>query len=310
LYDEKKLGDWFPKKRVRVSYLQNSLTARLSLGIVGSLNHHLFLNRFPRAAEAWDFSEFDLVISTSSAFAHGIITNGRPKHLCYVNAPARYLWDRTHDVMNEASKGILGPLKKQHLEATFHKLRMWNTEAADRPDLLLAASKSVQRRIEQYWRRKSTVLYPPIDDSWFKTQHTKSEVGKYFLIVSSLVRYKRIELAIEACNKLKLPLKIAGTGSDMNRLKSLAGPTIEFLGFTTEENLKTLYANAIATLFPGDEDFGLVPIESMACGTPVIAFRGGGALETMNEGHTGEFFDEPTVDSLLLVMQKFDQKKY
>lgn len=307
LYDEKKLGDWFPKERVRTSTIRP---------LFGSYNHHLYLRSFPRAVEAWDFSAFDLVISTSSAFAHGIITNGKPKHLSIINSPARYLWDRTHDVVREASKGPLGFLKKFYLRRVFHTLRIWDSEAADRPDKLLAASKTVQRRIELYWRRTSDVIYPPIDDFWLQQSsptpipNPNPNPSPYFLIVSSLVRYKRIDLAIEACNKLGVHLKIVGEGSDTERLKKMARPTVEFYGWRQGEELANLYAGAIATIFPGDEDFGLVPLESMACGTPVIAYRSGGALETIVEGETGEFFNEANAESLQKVLEKFDHKKY
>jgi glycosyltransferase involved in cell wall biosynthesis len=311
LYNEKKLGDWFPKERIRTSNIQ-SLATRYPLPATQRFNHHLYLKKFPAAVEAWDFSEFDLVISSSSAFAHGIITNGKPRHLCYVQSPARYLWDRTHDVVDQAAKGFFGPLKRRYLERAFHKLRIWDSEAADRADVLLAASKNVQRRIELYWRRESNVLYPPIDNIWFNRTATSYQLPatSYFLIVSTLVRYKRIELAIEACNKLKCHLKIIGEGPDRKRLEKLAGPTIEFYGFCIEDQLFDLMSNAQATLFPGDEDFGIVPLESMACGTPVIAYRSGGALETIIEHQTGEFFDDPTPESLLEVMKKFDQDKY
>jgi glycosyltransferase involved in cell wall biosynthesis len=309
LYDEKKLGDWFPKERVIVAAppaLHNLLPGKLKH------NHHLYLKHFPRMVESWDFSEFDTVISSSSAFAHGIITNGNPKHISFINAPARYLWDRTHDVIEQGSRGILGPIKKYYLHSTFHKLRMWDAEVAARPDTLLAASKEVQKRIELYWRRKSQVVYPPIDNFWFSKTFggTEKENLNYFLVVSSLVRYKRIELAIEACNTLGLHLKIVGEGPDRKRLEKIAGDTIEFYGYRSSDELGDLYADATAVLFPGEEDFGLVPLESMACGTPVIAHRIGGALETIVEGKTGEFFDDATATSLQLVLQKFDQKKY
>lgn len=326
LYDEKKLGDWFPRERVRTSHINP----------VFGFNHHLYLKKFPAAVEAWDFSEFDVVLSTSSAFVHGIITNSAPKHLCYVHSPARYLWDRTHDVIEQASHGLLGPLRKFYLQRTFHKLRVWDSEAADRPDKLLAASKAVQRRTELYWRRQSEIVYPPVDDFWFTTlTPNPSPEGRgastplsplggkgpgdrriamkhpdYFLIVSSLVQYKRIDLAIDACNKLKLTLKIVGEGPDRARLEKLAGPTVEFYGWRQNDELKDIFTNAKATIFPGDEDFGLVPLESMASGTPVIAFKSGGALETMDEEKTGEFFLEPTSQSLQSVLQKFDHKKY
>lgn len=295
LYDEPNMRDWFPPERVRPSRLQRFA------GI--STNHHLYLPLFPGAVEAWDFSGFDLVISSSSAFAHGIITNGRPRHLCYVHSPARYLWDRTHDVQRRAGfvRHALSPL--------FHRLRVWDAEAAARPDVLLAASREVARRTELYWDRQSQVLHPPVDDVWFepRPQTAKSD---YFLLVSTLARYKNLEIAIRACNELGLPLRIAGTGADEARLRSLAGPTITFLGHTEGEALAALYAGARAVIFPGNEDFGLVPVEAMACGTPVIAWRGGGALETVVEGETGAFFDEQTPASLAELLRSFDHTKY
>ena len=319
LYDEKKLGKWFPKERVRTSYLQNSifhipcLAGRQAYSKF-RFNHHLYLPFFPKAVERWDFYDFDLVISTSSAFVHGIITNGKPKHLSYIHSPARYLWDRTHDVLDRAGKGMLGPIKRRYLERTFHKLRIWDSEAAARPDKLLAASKEVQRRIGLYWRRESDVVYPPIDDEWFNNNNVaaihESQLRRdYYLIASTLVPYKKIELAIDACNKRKKALKIVGEGPDRKRLERLAGPTVEFLGYVPHEELKDLYANAKATIFPGHEDFGLVPLESMACGTPVVAYNKGGALETITE-ETGVFFGELTSDSLPEALEKIEQKKF
>jgi len=308
LYDERKLGDWFPASRV--------IPAKLPFPVSlfprpYKYNHHLCLSAFPKAVEQWDFSQFDIVLSFSSAFVHGIITNNEPKHLCYVHSPARYLWDRTHDVLEQAGKGPLGFVRRWYLERQFHKLRIWDAESAARPDALLAASHEVQRRIELYWRRGSEVIYPPIDDFWLQLETKSQKLEKsYYLIVSSLVRYKRIELAIEACNRESIPLKIIGEGPDRARLEKLAGPTVEFLGFQSQEKVRENYANARATIFPGEEDFGLVPLESFACGTPVIAYRAGGALETMLEGETGEFFEEANADSLLQAMQKLEQKNY
>ncbi len=332
LYDEKKLGDWFPRERIRTSSIQK-LAHRYPLP-ANRYNHHLYLSRFPAAVEAWDFSEFDLVLSSSSAFVHGIITNGKPKHLCYVHSPARYLWDRTHDVLDRAGKSILGPLKHSYLSRTFHQLREWDSEVAPRPDRLLAASKEVQRRIELYWQRESPVLTPPIDDIWLaneepvmvspsnhdsdprrpspirQAQGDVLTTPPYYLIVSTLAPYKQIDYVVEACTQGNLPLVIAGDGPDRERLQRLAGPTITFLGHQEAEQLRTLYSNASATIFPGNEDFGLVPLESLATGTPVIAWRGGGALETLKEGVTGAFFSEQTAENLLNTIRNFDHKKY
>lgn len=306
LYDEKKLGEWFPKERVRTSSIQPTK----------GFNHHLYLKQFPKAVEAWDFSEFDLVISFSSAFIHGIITNGKPKHLCYVHSPARYLWDRTHDVVERANTGPLGTIKKLYLESVFHKLRQWDAEVAPRPDMLIAASNEVQRRIELYWDRKSEVIYPPISDSWFnqkpetKNQKPNMEHPDYFLIVSTLANYKRIDLAIEACNRLKVHLKIVGEGAERARLEKLAGPTIEFYGWREGDEIKDLFRSAKATIVPGEEDFGLVALESMACGTPVIGYGKGGITETVIDGVTGAYFDAETPESLIQILKDFDPKKY
>ena len=308
LYDKGKLGDWFPPERVRPSRLQK-IANRWPLS-ASRFNHHLYLPSFPGAVEAWDFSAFDLVLSSSSAFTHGIITNGKPKHLSYIHSPARYLWDRTHDVLDRTNRGFFGPLKRAVLSRVLHPLRTWDAEAADRADGLIAASHEVQRRIQLYWRRESEVIHPPIDDYWFTPISYNLSSTPYYLIASTLSAYKRIDLAIDACNQLNRRLKIAGTGSAEQSLRAIAGPTIEFLGFQPDHDLKELYTNARAVIFPGEEDFGLVPLEANACGTPVIAYRAGGALETIHEGENGMFFPDATSQSLVQAILRFEQKKY
>ncbi len=318
LYNEEKLGDWFPKGRVRTSSLAQGKFFKLCSLLRPSLayNHHLYLPFFPKAVEAWDFKNYDLVISTSSAFVHGIITNGNPKHISYIHSPARYLWDRTHDVLERAGTGKIGFLRKAYLEHVFQRLRTWDAEVAPRADKLIAPSKEVQRRIQLYWREESSIIYPPIDDFWFEsienssTSNSQPVTRNYYLIVSTLVPYKQIDIAIKACNALEVPLIIAGEGPERKQLEKIAGSTVKFLGYVPDEEIKELYVNAKATLFPGREDFGLVPVESMACGTPVIAQRSGGALETIIEGKTGTFFDEPTAASLQKVLQNFDAKDF
>jgi glycosyltransferase involved in cell wall biosynthesis len=258
LYNEDILSDWFPPERVQGSSLQN-IASRIPLP--QRYNHHLYLPFFPTAVEAWDFSNFDIVLSLSSAFVHGIITNSAPKHLSYINSPARYLWDRTHEILTNAGKGILGPMRKPIASSLFHRLRVWDAEAADRADQLACSSQHVKRRVELYWGRDARVIYPPIEDFWFEGEKNNAE--SYYLIVSTLVPYKRIEIAIEACNALRIPLKIAGSGPDLSRLKKIAqktahpleGSQVEFLGFQTENNLRDLYIHARATIFPGEEDF-------------------------------------------------------
>lgn len=300
LYDEKKLGDWFPKERVIVSSVGQK--AR-------STNHHLYIPKFAKAVEEWDFSEYDVVLSSSSAFVHGLLTNGKPKHICYVHSPARYLWDRTHDVLARARLGFWGPLRHWHISRLFHKLRVWNAESSARPDVLIAVSKEVQRRIQLYWRRESTLIHPPIEDPWFDAPLNNGERSGY-LIVATLVPYKKIERAVEAFNRLQLPLTIIGDGPSRKSLEAMSGPSISFKGYLSEEELKKEYANAKALVIPGNEDFGLAPIEAMACGTPVISLRKGGPLETILEGETGEFFDEENSSSLEEAVKKFEQKMY
>lgn len=310
LYDEKKFGGWFPKTRVRTSRLQKKaeFLNHSPFSIFHSpFDHHLFLSRFPSAVEEWDFSGFDFVLSSSSAFAHGIITNSAPRHLCYVNSPARYLWDRTHDVLGRAGKGLLGPLKHAYLSRLFHRLRIWDSEAADRPDALIAASREVRRRIELYWRRDSEVIHPPIDDFWFESKPISTR--NYYLIVSQLTPYKRLDLAIRACNERNARLVIAGEGSARSPLEAIAGPTVEFAGYRTDEELRDLYAGARATIFPGREDFGLVPLESLACGTPVIAYRAGGATETLTD-EVAEFFDDQDEAGIVVAMEKAECRKW
>ena len=199
-------------------------------------------------------------------------------------------------------------VKRQYLERTFHKLRQWDAEAGERPDKILVSSKEIQRRVELYWRRESEVLYPPVDVSNFDVN--KGNRDDYYVIASTLVAYKRIELAIEACNKLGKTLKIAGEGPHRKSLEKLAGPTIEFLGYVNQKDLAELLQKARAFIFPGYEDFGIAPIEAMSCGTPVIAFCKGGALETVIEGKTGEFFEESTVESLVSAIKAFESNSY
>lgn len=310
LYDEKKLGEWFPKERVHTSILQPK-HSQLSI-FNYQFNHHRHLSRFPAAAEALDFSEYDLVLSSSSAFAHGIITNGKPRHVSYVHSPARYLWDRTHDVQERASTGLLGPLKRAYLSRMFHKLRLWDAESAPRADLLLASSHAVQRRIELYWRLPSHVLHPPIDDAWLAqplSRHANDDNAP-FIVVCTLASYKRVELAVQACTTSSLPLIVVGDGPQRTKLEAMAGNTVQFVGYKNHDELRTLYASARALIIPGEEDFGLVPVEAMTCGVPVIAYGKGGVTETVEERKTGTFFYEQTPEALAATLRVFDTAHY
>lgn len=279
---------------IRTSFLQN---------FPFTINHELFATLMPIAFESFSFDEFDLVISVTSEAAKGIITKPKTKHICYCLTPTRYLWSGYDDYFKN-------PVLKFLSKPAVSYLKTWDNIAAQRPDAFIAISKEVQSRISKYYGRESTVVYPPIEiqNSEFRIQNSK--YNNYFLVVSRLVPYKKIDLAVRTFNELKLPLKIIGTGSEMNRLKSMSGSTIEFLGYLTDKELVRYYSTCCALIFPGIEDFGLTILEAQSFGKPVIAFRAGGALETIIEGKTGLFFNEPNIESLTKAIKQFNNIKF
>jgi glycosyltransferase involved in cell wall biosynthesis len=265
-------------------------------------HHELYPWLTPLAFESFDFSDFDLVISVTSAEGKGIITKPGTKHLCYCLTPTRYLWSGYNDYFfNKGLRWLAGPIVDW--------MRSWDQVAAQRPDEYVAISQEVQRRIKKYYHRESIVLYPPVDTEKFYPSKKKPN-GDYFLVVSRLVPYKKIDLAVKAFTQLKAPLKIIGTGSEENRLKEMAKENIEFLGQLTDQELLSYYQNCRALVFPTREDFGLVPLEAQACGRPVIAFAGGGALETVVEGKTGTFFKPQKTKALVEKIKSFKEKSY
>lgn len=252
------------------------------------------------AFETLDLTKFDIVISVTSEAAKGVITPPHTRHICICLTPTRYLYS-----------GYDEYIKDRWFEAVARPvlwyLKLWDKVAAARPDTYVAISKTVKSRIQNIYGRQAQLLYPPIHIK--KSQQDTSQKD-YFLVVSRMVGYKRIDLAIHAANKLHVPLKIVGEGRLEKELRDIAGPTIEFEGFVTESKLIKLYTDAKALIFPGNEDLGLTMIEAQACGTPVIALRKGGATEVVKEGVTGEFFEDQTVDSLAGAMEKFERAKY
>ncbi|MDO8621224.1 MAG: glycosyltransferase [Candidatus Levybacteria bacterium] len=304
VYDKKK-APWAKVFDVRTSFLQNFPFAT---------RHELYATLMPLAFESFSFDEYDLVISVTSEAAKGIIVKPGTLHICYCLTPTRYLWSAYDDYFkNPYFKFISKPIVSY--------LRTWDKIAAQRPDAYLAISKEVQGRIKKYYDRESEVVYPPLSEAFsslassvqLKTQELNAKILNakrlpYFLIVSRLVPYKRIDLAISAFNKLKLPLKIVGIGSEEKRLKEMAGQTIEFLGYLTQEELVGYYRGCRALIFPGIEDFGLAILEAQSFGKPVIAFRGGGAIETIIDGKTGLFFDKQSVGSLTQAIKQFNNK--
>lgn len=259
--------------------------------------HQAYLPLYPLAFDALNLSAYDVVLSNKSGFCHGVVTGPDTVHVCYCLTPTRYVWAYEDYVARE---GLPSPLRRL-MRPLITWLRMWDRLAADRVDLFIAISTEVARRIRKFYRRPSLLLHPPVDVARFQPAGRPED---YFLIVSRLVPYKRIDLAIQAFNRLGLPLVIAGDGRDRARLEAMAGPNITFLGRVSDERLPDLYARCRAFIFPGHEDFGIAPVEAMAAGRPVIAFAAGGALDTVVEGVTGLFFREPTPESLAEAVQR------
>lgn len=285
LYDEKKTGAVFPKEKIVASRLQG-------FPLLLRKNPKYLLPLMPRIIEEWDFSKFDLVISSNSAFTHGILTPTRTQHLCYFHSPMRFAWDWTHEYIKEQR---IGAFKKIALAHLLKRLRMWDAAAADRPDIAITNSKNVQRRIKKYYRRESKVIYPPVDTSRFKMSKNSEN---YFLIISQLTPYKKIELAIELFNRIPHRLVIIGEGPHRNFLQNIASANIEFLGFQSDEKTAEYLQNCRSLIFPGEEDFGITPVEAMASGKPVLAYGAGGVRESVISGVTGEFFAKPEAASM------------
>ena len=292
VYDSQK-APWAKVFNVKTSFLQN---------LPFTTNHELFATLMPIAFESFNFDKFDLVVSVTSEAAKGIITKPKTKHLCYCLTPTRYLWSGYDEYFKN-------PILKFVSKPVVWYLKFWDKIAAQRPDVFIAISKEVQERIKKYYGRESVVVYPPLTIS-NQLQITNYKLQNYFFIVSRLVPYKKIDLAVEAFNKLKLPLKIVGTGSEMEKLKSIVKSNIEFLGYLTDQELVGYYKGCRALVFPGLEDFGLTILEAQSFGKPVIAFKGGGALETVVEGKTGIFFDEQSVESLEKAIKQFNNMKF
>lgn len=298
IYDEKATRGIFKGREIVTSFLQKFPFSRT--------RHQLYPLLMPLAIEQFDFSEFDVVISLSASFAKGIIVKPHTRHICYCLTPPRFLWDNSQKFIEEFGY----PWIIQKLLPPFISyLRIWDRNAAHRVDEFWAISNFVAERIKKYYRRESKVIYPPVDYDRFRTYlgaRLLSKESGYYLIVGRLVSYKRFDLAIRAFNQLKLPLKIAGVGPQLKNLKRIAGPTIEFFGSVADENLPALYSGARAVIFPQEEDFGIVPLEAMAAGQPVIAYKGGGALETVINGETGIFFKKQSVESLIKAIKNFE----
>ena len=266
-------------------------------------HHQPFLPLYPWAFESFDLSDYELVISNKSAFCHGVRTPPEILHICYCLTPTRFLWNYEEYVGRERIPWLM----QAFLPLLIDRLRLWDRAAADRVDHFVAISQEVRERIKRFYQRDSTVIYPPVDTERFQAASSPED---YFLIVSRLIPYKRIDIAIQAFNDLGLPLFIIGEGRDEERLKAMAGPKINFLGRLPDGQLTYYLARCRALVFPGHEDFGLVPLEAMACGRPVIAYAGGGALETVVEGETGLLFSQQSAEALMRTVKNFYDRRF
>lgn len=292
LYDERLNGDAFPPERVRVSYLSRMPYANRAFRVLAPF--------YPRAFERFDFTGYDAIVSSTTAWAKGVRVPYGTVHVCYMNTVSRFAFD--YDAY------VGGMTRARPVRAMVNRLVAWDRQAAMRPTRIVANSRNVAARIARYYGRESDVLPCPVDIDRFSVG---PGTGDYFLIASRLLPYKRIDLAIRAAAIAGVPLVVAGTGPDERRLRALArGTSTTLLGFVSDERLNELLGNARAAILPGEEDFGLVPLEAAAAGRPAIAYRAGGALETIVDGETGAFFDEPTAESLATALRTFDGNAY
>ncbi len=263
-----------------------------------------YLPFFPLAVELFDIQDFDLVISSSHCVAKGVIPHPDALHICYVHSPVRYAWNQYFSYFSAKKLNLFSRL---FIPPVLHYIRLWDESASHRVDHFVANSGNVERRINKYYKRPATVIYPPVDVDFFRPGLDKKD---YYLIVSALVPYKRIDLAIAAFNRNKIPLKIVGGGPDYKKLKKMAGSNIEFIGSVSNHDLCRLYQETQALVMPGEEDFGIAVLEAQACGTPVIAFGRGGALETVVPQKTGLFFNKLEVNSILDALDKFRSMEF
>lgn len=294
IFNSKTMGG-FKDAKIKTSFIQ-----KLPKAIK---KHQFYISLMPYAFENFDLSEFDIVISSAHSCAKGVITKPETMHICYCHSPMRYVWDNCHEYIK--SYNIPWILKKL-AQKPLHNLRLWDKIAADRVDFFIANSKNTKQRIKKYYRRASEVIYPMVDTDRFKISKTK---GDYFIAIGRLIPYKKFDLTVATFNKLGLPLKIIGTGGCEEKLKKLAKKNIEFLGRISDEKTAELLSEARALVFPQLEDFGITPLEAMACGIPVIAYKEGGAVETILDGKTGIFFKDQTVESLEKAILEFIKKE-
>jgi glycosyltransferase involved in cell wall biosynthesis len=299
LHNKGAMSSTIENMKIHTSFVQNLPMAE------DRYRHYLPL--FPRAIESFDFSGYDFILSTSHCVAKGARPVGNALHVCYCFTPMRYVWDQYAEYFG---KGRAGLLTRAAMAVVAPALQKWDVRTSSRVHFFMADSENVARRIERYYARAADVIHAPVNTSLFKPT---GKPGDYYLMVTALVPYKRVDLAIDTFNELGERLVIIGSGPEEDKLKMRAASNIEFLGWEGDDVLAKFYANCRALIFPGVEDFGIVPLEAMASGRPVIAFAQGGALETVvgsGENPTGVFFHEQSVAALKNAIKEFESRQF
>ncbi len=289
--DKDKISPFLQERNIYTTFIQKLPSA--------TKHYQKYLPLMPLALEQLDLRDYDLVISSESGPAKGVLTHSDCTHVCYCHSPMRYLWDLYQDYLQSSSWPV-----RTAMRYFFHHLRLWDALSANRVDHFVANSKTVARRIRKHWRREASVVFPPIIASEFQVSVKPRE--DFYLCVGQLVDYKRVDIAINACKRLGRKLLIVGEGEAYKKWKTLSGQNIEFLGRIPSSQIRTLYATCAALLFPGEEDFGLVPVEAMASGTPIIAYGRGGATESVIANKTGLFFEDQHEDALCDAILAFE----
>lgn len=305
------LHQMFPDAPIYTSYSTKEWRERLDNKVItGPLQYWPFskMRKFLPVLRIWwftslNFDGYDLVISSSGAEAKGILVPEGTVHVNYCHAPTHYYWSRYDEYMERPGFGVFDPLARFGLRLLVSPLRKWDYKAAQRPHYIIANSNHIKSEIKKYYGRTSQVIHPPINTERFKPHGDESRFS--FVITGRQTPYKRFDLAVEACSRLKVPLKVIGKGPEYDRLTAMAGPTVRFLGYLPNEDVARHVRNSEAFIFPCLDDFGISAVEAIAAGTPVIAYEAGGALDYVKEGETGTFFEKQTVESLMATIRKF-----
>jgi glycosyltransferase involved in cell wall biosynthesis len=274
---------------------------------MASRYYRYYLPLFPTAIERFDLKAYDLVISTSHCVAKGVLSAPDALHISYCFTPMRYIWDMYFEYFESSDD----KLKNLFISLFANYLRLWDVTSSARVDDFIAISKHVQKRIRKFYRRESTVIYPPVDCDFFCPSAPPEGKGDYYLMVTAMAPYKRVDIAIQAFNRLGKSILVIGDGQGLKSLKKMAKKNVEFLGWQSDEKVRDYYRGCRAFIFPGEEDFGIAPVEAQACGSPVIAYERGGVLESVipfpKENPTGVFFNHPTPESLITAVELFER---